>query len=151
HPHARYGRHQSLDDARTPDRCGQLIESIDMTRAMLVRLAQTDKLKVVLITSATTGEGKTSLASHLGVSLARAGFRTLLVDGDLRRPMLHRLFGAAMEPGLNEALRGQVRMTDIIRQTQVGKLDLIAAGEWHGHSTEALAQGRFGQCLAGVK
>ena len=60
-----------------------LLESIDATRTMLVHAARTESHRVVMITSAVGGEGKTSLSSHLATSLARSGLRTLL---DRRRP-----------------------------------------------------------------
>jgi capsular exopolysaccharide synthesis family protein len=117
----------------------------------LVREAQVDALRVVMVTSALAGEGKTSLCSHLALSLARAGFRTLLIDGDLRRPMLHRLLGTKLSPGLNEVLRGQAEPPDVLQRTRVDNLALIPAGEWDTQTIEALAQGRFADCLAGVR
>jgi capsular exopolysaccharide synthesis family protein len=117
-----------------------LTESIDMTRAVLVRAARKDSVRVVMVTSALAGEGKTSLSSHLAISLARAGFNTLLIDGDLRRPAVHRLFDAEVQPGFNEVLRGEADITSVIRPTHVPGLALVPAGEWNTHSTQALAQ-----------
>src|SRR5262249_48562517 len=66
-------------------------ESVDSARTLLLHLARTEDLRTVMVTSAVGGEGKTSLASHLAASFARAGRRTLLIDADLHRPTLHRL------------------------------------------------------------
>jgi capsular exopolysaccharide synthesis family protein len=104
-----------------------------------------------MVTSAVAGEGKTSLSSHLAVSLARAGFRTLLIDGDLRRPRLHELFDLEDGPGLNEVLRGEAAAGDVVRPTSVAKLALVPAGAWDGGSTEALAQGGLEAVFAGLK
>jgi capsular exopolysaccharide synthesis family protein len=130
-----------------------LTESIDMTRTMLVRAARKDSLQtqVVMVTSALAGEGKTSLSSHLAISLARAGFNTLLIDGDLRRPAAHRLFEAEVKPGFNEVLRGEVDVAATIRPTHVRGLSLIPAGEWSAHSTSALAQEGVAALLARLR
>src|SRR5262249_19299541 len=76
-----------------------VVESIDAIRTMLLRTAGEEPTRVVMVTSAVGGEGKTTLASNLAVSLARAGRRTLLIDCDLRRPALHQLFEQTLQPG----------------------------------------------------
>src|SRR5205085_4252844 len=67
-------------------------EAIDAIRTLLLHTARSETLQVVMVTSAAGGEGKTSVASHLAASLARAWRKTLLVDGDLRNPVAHTLF-----------------------------------------------------------
>jgi capsular exopolysaccharide synthesis family protein len=119
----------------------RLIESIDATRTMLLHVSRTESIRVVMITSALKGEGKTSLASHLATSLARAGRKTLLVDCDLRRPSLHRLFDVPMEPGLCELLRGEVDdPNSVIHPTPAGDLDVITAGRCDALALQMLAQ-----------
>jgi capsular exopolysaccharide synthesis family protein len=112
---------------RSPD-LQLFLESVDATRTVLLHKAQAESLRTVMITSAVPGEGKTSLASFLSASLARAGCRTLLVDGDLRNPSLHKLLGLSQGPGLSEALRQEVTLADAIRPTAVGGLSLLSAG-----------------------
>src|SRR5205823_4998314 len=104
-------------------------------------------VQVVMVTSALPGEGKTSLSTHLAISLARAGFNTLLIDGDLRRPAVHRLFDAEVGPGFNELLRGEVGLAAVTRPTLVPGLSLIPAGQWSPHSTQALSQDGTGTLL----
>jgi capsular exopolysaccharide synthesis family protein len=106
-----------------------LTESVDSARTMLLHAARQEKLQVVMITSAMAGEGKTSLASHLAASLARAGRRTLLMDSDLRNPTLHRLFDRSRAPGLSELLRGDVDLVGAVRDTPIPNLWLISAGQ----------------------
>jgi capsular exopolysaccharide synthesis family protein len=119
---------------------GLLHESMDVTRTVVLHAAQAFGARVLLVTSATEGEGKTSLASQLAASLARAGHRTLLVDGDLRKPALHRLFELPLDPGLSELLRGEVSPADVTQPSRLSRLWVIPAGVWDGHATQALAQ-----------
>jgi capsular exopolysaccharide synthesis family protein len=117
-----------------------LNESIDVTRTLLLHDAQAGSLQVVLVTSAAEGEGKTSLATQLAASLARAGRKTLLIDCDLRKPAAHRLFELPLEPGFSEVLRGEVHLADVVRPTRLSRLWLISAGICDSHATQALAQ-----------
>jgi capsular exopolysaccharide synthesis family protein len=114
-------------------------ESVDMACTMLLHVADREKLQSVMITSALDGEGKSSLASHLAASLARAGRRTLLVDSDLRIPTLHRLFQRNRTPGLSELLRGEFDLASIICDTEIPNLRLIPAGKADTTALQALA------------
>jgi capsular exopolysaccharide synthesis family protein len=119
-----------------------LVESLDAMRTVLLHRAGTEKFKAVMVTSALSGEGKTSLSSQLAASLARGGFNTLLIDGDMRRPTLHRIFGLPQEPGLCELLRGKASLDQIIQPTLLPGLSLISAGQFDGAVLQALAQGK---------
>jgi capsular exopolysaccharide synthesis family protein len=119
---------------------GQLTESVDALRTLLLHAARTDDLQVVMVTSADAGEGKTSVASHLAASLARAWRKTLLIDGDLRHPAVHKLFEQPAEPGFSEVLRGEAGAQDAIRPTAVSRLWVMPAGHWDSHAVQALAQ-----------
>ena len=116
-----------------------LTESVDAARTLLLHAARTEPLQIVMITSAVAGEGKTSLASHLAVSLARAGRRTLLLDSDLRNPTLHHLFERSRGPGLSELLRGEVDLAGATRDTPIPNLSLISAGQADTAALQALA------------
>jgi capsular exopolysaccharide synthesis family protein len=73
--------------------------------AMSIKYANMDKqLKSILVTSAVPGERKTTTASNFAIIKARAGVKVLLIDADLRRPMLHRIFQQNRKPGLSELL-----------------------------------------------
>jgi polysaccharide biosynthesis transport protein len=84
-----------------------LVDSVDATRLVLLHATRVDSLQVLQTTSAFGGEGKTMLSSHLAVNLATAGYRTLLIDADLRRPAVHKVFQLPNEPGSPD--RGQAR------------------------------------------
>jgi capsular exopolysaccharide synthesis family protein len=86
-------------------------------------------LHSIVITSAIPGEGKTTLAAHLGIANAGRGKKTLLVDGDLRRPSLSSKFGLAPREGLSNVLNGEMRWQDVVLSIE-GKpnLSLLPAG-----------------------
>ncbi len=117
-----------------------LTESIDATRTMLLHAARARSLHVVMVTSATSGEGKTSVSCHLAASLARAGRKTLLVDCDLRRPAVHRLFNLEPGPGFSEVLRGEVEVAGATQQTGIAGLSVMPAGRGDAHTIQALAR-----------
>lgn len=117
----------------------QLTESIDSVRTLLMHDSTSKRRQVVMVTSATTQEGRTTVASQLAASLARAGRRTLLVDGDVRRPALHALFDVPLEDGLCEVLRAEVDVADVIRPTHAEGLWLLTAGYCDVDAIHALA------------
>jgi capsular exopolysaccharide synthesis family protein len=81
-----------------------------------------DRQRVILVSSALEGEGKTNVASGLGRALARIGHRTLIVCADLRFPTLHEQFGLARAPGLADVLDGIGRDTNRPRQLIEGAI-----------------------------
>ncbi|CAN5904524.1 hypothetical protein BH23PLA1_BH23PLA1_00140 [soil metagenome] len=85
--------------------------------------------RCVLVTSATGGEGKTTLAAQLAVRCAEAGAATLLIDADLRRASLGKLFEVPECPGLSDVLRGDLPVEDaLVPVSQVGGCQLLPAG-----------------------
>ncbi len=118
-----------------------LNESINSTRTMLLHTARTQSMQVVMVTSATQGEGKTSLASQLATSMATAGMRTLIVDCDLRNPSVQKLFEIPLGPGVSEVLRQEVDVADAVQATAVPNLWVIPAGQCSNATIAALAQG----------
>jgi capsular exopolysaccharide synthesis family protein len=119
---------------------GSLMESIDSARVMLLRRAELENAKVAMVVSAMMSEGKTTLSCHLATSLARAGHRTLLVDTDIRRPTVHRVFDMPCEPGMCEVLRGEVPLADAIVPTPQDGLFMLPAGRLTQEALRELAQ-----------
>jgi len=115
-------------------------ETLDTIRAMLLHTARQQALQVVMVTSAVAGEGKTSLSTRLAASLARAGRMTLLVDADLRKPSIHKLFGIEQGPGLSEGVLQTVPLGESIHNSGIAGLSLLPAGRTTGPALEALAQ-----------
>lgn len=120
-----------------------LTESIDTARTMILHQARAQQLQTLMVTSAMPGEGKTSLSSHLAVSLARAGLRTLLLDCDLRNPAVHKIFELERQPGLCECLRDEADFRAVVQQTSVPGLEVLAAGVGDHRAIRAVAQGKL--------
>ena len=121
----------------------QWAEALNGLRTVLLHEAGQHGLQVVQVTSAAPQEGKTTLASHLAISLAAAGRRTLLIDADLRRPVLHNVFAVPQEPGLCEVLREELPPAEAIQPTSILGLDLLPAGTLDDAVLPLLAQGRL--------
>jgi capsular exopolysaccharide synthesis family protein len=117
----------------------RLTESVDGISARLLRQAETEQRRVVMVTSAVNGEGKTTLTAQLAMSLARSGRRTLLVDFDLRSPSFDEVFGVPKSPGLSEILRGECDLSSCIHVTDTENLSVLTAGVWDRFALSALA------------
>jgi capsular exopolysaccharide synthesis family protein len=123
------------------------MEWIDGIRTMVLHDSQVDGTKVILIASADSREGKSTVAGHLAASLARAGRRTILIDGDLRRPFLHEMFGVPMQPGLSEVILGEVDLAEGINETPEENLVVMPSGQWDRQVIQALARDGLSQLL----
>jgi polysaccharide biosynthesis transport protein len=110
-------------------------------------LSTADDLRVVCVTSAETGEGKTTTAANLAVVMAQLGRRVLLIDGDLRKPRLHEVFGVSNRFGLVNLLTGS-QTGDAYQHTDVPNLYLLTAGPLPPNPAELLASDRMREFIA---
>jgi capsular exopolysaccharide synthesis family protein len=145
-----FERKAKLTSSEELDKTGRVREAVDALRTVLLRdVGHAPRL--ILVTSAVNGEGKTSLAVRLAASLARAWRRTLLIDADLRKPQAHALFGKPFEPGLSELLRGEAEPTEVVQQAGLSRLWLVPAGHWDAHAIQALAQDGAGRLFDALR
>jgi capsular exopolysaccharide synthesis family protein len=125
---------QPTDSARQRKRYqfwqSALSESVSKTAASLLRQADDSQLRAILVTSAVGREGKTTLATQLAMSLARAGRRTVLVDFDLRHPIIHSVYQLPLKPGICEALRGEIELSQTVQSTDTDNLGVVSAGQY---------------------
>ena len=94
----------------------RLTESVDGITARVLHKAELGQCRVIMVSSAVGGEGKTTLATQLAMSLARTKRRVVLVDFDLRRPSFDEMFGVPLEPGVCEMLRHQNTVSELVRK-----------------------------------
>ncbi len=120
------------------DQKSGLAESYRNIRSAILFSSGIDKIKTIVLTSAVPREGKTTTCLNLAVSLAQAGSRILLVDGDLRRGELHKFFGLEAGRGFSDILLGQAKPEAVIQRTGIPNLDIIATGPFPSAPAEIM-------------
>jgi len=117
-----------------------------------LRFASVDQeVRVVMVTSANLGEGKSETTRALARVLAESGQRTLVIDGDLRRPTIAKGFEIDEAIGLSEVLSGQVPIGSAIRRTEEANLFVLPAGGIPPNPSEMLGSAAFQQLLTRLR
>lgn len=125
-----------------------LAEMFRSLRATIQLSADSDKLKLLAVTSTVAGEGKSLVASNYAIVTAQAGARTLIIDADLRRPSLHQAFEVGNEKGLSTWLLGKMDDPEaLITPSRVPQLDLITCGPVPKTPAELLVSARLVRLL----
>jgi len=117
-----------------------------------IQFSKTDEpIKAVLVTSAGPGEGKSTTVANLAITVAQMGMRTLLVDTDFRRPILHSIFGIDRSHGLTNAIVEGVDLSSLIRETGVDNLSLIPCGPIPPNPSELLGSKKMKELIEDMK
>jgi protein-tyrosine kinase len=134
-----------------PGLTAKAAEQFRTLRSRLYQLRTSQQLKILLITSAVSGEGKTFLATNLAHAIARQPERrVLLIDADLRHSQMHVRLGTQSSPGLTDYLRGEVDEIGVIQYSPKNNLCFIAGGNEVPNPSELLSNGRFAKLLERV-
>jgi len=131
------------DAAKDPE---AMVHSVEAFRGLRMNVHHAFLAPPIMLTisSPGAGDGKSMVASNLALSLAEAGYRTLLIDGDIRRGKLHSVFGIDRRPGLLDFLAGDTELDAVIRTAPVHKnLSLISSGTRRYRGPELLTSARF--------
>jgi polysaccharide biosynthesis transport protein len=115
-----------------------MAEQFRQVRTRLQHAASLDTTRSIVVTSPGPGDGKTTVAVNLAAGLALNGRRILLVDANLRRPELHKLFGVSNETGLTSVLVDLARFESSVSQTKIPNLDVLPAGPKASNPTELM-------------
>jgi non-specific protein-tyrosine kinase len=106
----------------------------------------------MVVTSAAPEEGKSTTLANLAVTIAQAGKRVIVVDCDLRRPSLHRVFNAKNAPGFTDMMRDDALMKNPpLQETRVPTLQLLASGTLPPNPSELLASRRMSEVIAALQ
>jgi succinoglycan biosynthesis transport protein ExoP len=106
---------------------------------------------VVTITSPGSSDGKSFITSNLGLAFADAGLRTIVIDGDIRRGLLHRVLNAKRKPGLIDHLSGNAGREDIIQKTDFPQLSFVGCGQRTPNGPELLSSPAMGQLITSLR
>jgi Mrp family chromosome partitioning ATPase/capsular polysaccharide biosynthesis protein len=136
--------------ARDPVKRADVNEAVDKLRAYVSQTWLSKGATTVAVTSPLGDEGKSFTAFGLASSLAQAGYRTLLVDFDLRHPSLHPLAGVGNEAGVCELLRGESDPRTAVVVLPNG-LYFLPAGKWSDEARQAAVGGRLEGLLTRLK
>ncbi|HET6764159.1 MAG TPA: polysaccharide biosynthesis tyrosine autokinase, partial [Longimicrobiaceae bacterium] len=121
---------------------GPVAEAYRALRTSLTFARRMGKQQVIVVTSAMPGDGKSTSASNLAITLAQQGTRTLLVDADLRKGLLHGIFGLRQDPGLAHVLLGRSSVEDVLQSVPVEGSDtplhFLASGVFPPNPAELL-------------
>lgn len=126
-------------------------ESYRKLMTNLMYSASQPGLRVVVVTSASAGEGKTTTAANLAVAFAQQGRRVVLIDADLRRARIHDVFGLGLEPGLTDILVGNATLEQGIRPSGIAGLSVIPAGTLPPNPLEFLGGERMHDLLGTLR
>ncbi len=124
-----------------------IAEAARALRTNLMFMNPDKPFRRILVTSAAPAEGKTTVAVNIAISLAQGGQRVCIVDCDLRRPRLHRIFDRAGDIGLMNALLGDATLDEVAKPTVVPNLYCVPCGPTPPSSADVVASEKFRKLL----
>lgn len=107
---------------------GVVAESFRQLRTPIMRKMDQEGFRTLLVLSGMPSSGATTIVSNLALACAGAGERVLLIDANLRRPAIHRVFGQPEVPGLGDCLANQAMLSEAIHATSMPGLSVLPAG-----------------------
>jgi succinoglycan biosynthesis transport protein ExoP len=128
-----------------------LSEAISNLRASLLFALEHDKPHAVLFSSPLASEGKTTISSKTAISLTEIGKKVLIIEGDLRRPSLHKVFSVSNRAGISEYLQGVCEWNDVVQSSSVPGLDIIICGERPENPAMLLSSDRMRRVIEQAK
>lgn len=137
----------TLSDPTSP-----VSEAYRALRTNLEFIALNGQLQALVVTSPAAGEGKSTTLANLAVTIAQGGSSVILVDGDLRRPALHTIFGIGNERGVSNSLLDEALIAaPPLVESGVAGLRLLPAGPTPPNPAELIASPRMGQLIATLR
>ena len=129
-----------------------VVEAYNVLRTNLQFAAVADRLGSLLVTSPSPHEGKSLTAANLSIALAQASQHVILIDADLRRPHLHKLFGLSNSVGVTSALlQAHLNVSGLLHSTAVPGLRVLTSGPVPPNPSQLLSAKRMQELLAGFE
>ena len=129
-----------------------IAEEYRRLKSMLIRETKADFLNTIMITSSVNGEGKTLTAVNLAVTLAQEIDHTiLLIDADLRKPMIHECLGIKYKYGLSDYLTQYIDISKVLIKTGIGNMVLLPAGRIVRNPVELLSSEKMKALIKELK
>lgn len=122
-----------------------------LLRTKIPFFSKDQELKTVMITSSQPGEGKTTTISNLAVTYAQEGKRVLLIDANMRKPSLHRVFSQINHQGLSTLLTGHSSIQEAVQETSIDNLWLLPSGPVPAHPSELIDSSGMRELLLQLK
>ncbi|MDX2064827.1 MAG: polysaccharide biosynthesis tyrosine autokinase [Fimbriimonadaceae bacterium] len=107
----------------------RVLENYRIVRSNVLFSIANQNVRSIMITSTGVGEGKSEVAANLGIAMAGAGRRVLVVDANIYRPAQHVRFGKMLSPGLSEILAGDAGLASCLHPTEIENLTVLTSGE----------------------
>ena len=126
-------------------------ESYRTLRTNIIFSSPDKKVQTIMVTSSGPSEGKTTIAANLAVIMAQSGKKTILIDCDLRKPRLHKMFGVSNLQGLSNYLINEALIEDVVKQTLVKNLHLLPSGMKPPYPAELLGSKKMEEFLKLLK
>ncbi len=136
---------------RDPEEAAQIIEAFRTIRLNLAHSYGAAGPVLLTISSPSPGDGKSLIASNLALSFAEAGYATVLVDGDIRRGELHRMFNLSRRPGLMDCLTGDAALEEVLQPTTHQGLTVVPCGSRRHQGPELLGSAAMQALMAQLK
>jgi capsular exopolysaccharide synthesis family protein len=129
-------------DPRSP-----VAEAYRSLRTNLAFAKAHEPMRTVVLTSPGPADGKSTTVANLAITFAQQGQRTLLIDGDLRRAVLDKMFKVPRSPGLTDVLVGRQRLRDVIHPTEIEHLSVVGSGPFPPNPSELLGSSAMKEVL----
>jgi len=127
-------------------------EAYRLIRTNVQYMAVDQPAQTIMLTSANPGEGKSLTTANLGVVMAQANLRTIIIDTDLRQPVMHKIFRVPNMEGITDLLRSSdLEINDYIRDTGIENLKIITSGPLPPNSAEMIGSRRMADLINRLK
>ncbi|MDB4859781.1 polysaccharide biosynthesis tyrosine autokinase [Candidatus Marinimicrobia bacterium] len=120
-------------------------------RTSLMYSKNEDNCNIILVSSPGPGEGKTTTIANLAITYANLGKRTLLIDSDLRKPVVHKVFNVDKTPGLTSYLTQNEKLSSIVNKTDIENLEVVTSGVVPPNPSELLDSKKMTSFIEEIK